>query len=105
MLHSGIMKSRLPFTLLVGLVGLCGCAHQYLMKLSDGDQIISASKPRLQGTSYHFTDGAGARYVIPQSRVVKIRAVTVVNQRQEPASLPSPVQPTKPKHWYFLWLA
>ena len=40
--------------LLVSLAVLCGCAHHYLMKLSDGDQIISISKPKLQGTNYDF---------------------------------------------------
>jgi hypothetical protein len=96
----------MAFALLAGLVGLGGCAHQYLMKLNDGDQIISASKPKLQGTNYHFTDGTGAKYAIPKSRVVKIRAVSVVKEEEKPASAPSPpLTPKKPKHWYFLWLA
>jgi hypothetical protein len=100
------MKVKLAFTLLVGLVGLCGCAHQYLMKLKDDDQIISYSKPKLQGTNYDFTDGSGAQHRIPKSRVVKVRAVSVVNEEEKPASSPSfPVSPKKPKHWYFLWLA
>ena len=99
------MRARLAVTVLIGLFGLCGCAHQYLMKLSNGDQIISASKPKLQGTNYHFTDASGARYVIPQSRVAKIRAVSVVEEKEAPAPQPTPVKPTKSKHWYFLWLA
>ena len=100
------MNVKLAFTLLVSLAGLCGCAHQYLMKLKDGGQMISYSKPKLQGTNYHFTDGSGAKYLIPKSRVVKIRAVSVVNEETKPASSPSfPANPKKPKHWYFLWLA
>ena len=49
----------LALTLLVSVVVPCGCAHQYLMKLSNGDQIISLSKPKLQGTNCYFTGGDG----------------------------------------------
>jgi hypothetical protein len=38
---------------------------------------------------------------IPESRVVKIKAVSVV--KEEPPQ--SPAKPKKPRHWYFLWLA
>jgi hypothetical protein len=96
------IKLKLALTLLVSLAVLCGCAHQYLMKLSNGDQVISLSKPKLQGTNYLFTGGEGVGYVIPQSRVVKIVAVSVVKEEQKPLS---PAKPKKPKHWYFLWLA
>jgi hypothetical protein len=101
-MNSDRIKVALAFTLLAGLVGLCGCAHQYLLKLSDGDQILSLSKPTPQGTNYYFTDSTGAACVIEQSRVVKIRAVSVVKEEQKPAP---PAKPPKPKHWYFLWLA
>jgi len=96
------MKSRLVSTLLVGLAGLCGCAHEYLIKLDNGDQIVSVSKPNAQGTGYHFTDGTGMEHVIPQNRVAKIQPVSVVTAEEKPMS---PAKPKKPKHWYFLWLA
>ena len=67
------IKHKSALILLVSLVGLCGCAHQYLMKLSNGDQIISYSKPKLQESRYHFTGETGEPYVIPQNRVVKNR--------------------------------
>ena len=97
------IKRKLALTLLLSLSGLCGCAHQYLMKISDGDQIVAASKPKLQGTRYYFKDDTGVTHVIPQSRVVKIETISVVKQREEEPS--SPAMPKKPKHWYFLWLA
>jgi len=97
------IKRKLAWTLLVSLAVLCGCAHQYLMKISNGDQIISASKPKLQGTGYHFTDDTGVKHVIPQSRVEKIESISVVKQEEEKPL--SPAKPKKPKHWYFLWLA
>ena len=98
-------KVKAAFALLVVLMGLCGCAHQYLMKFSNGDQMISASKPKLQDGTYHYTDDSGGRYVIPKSRVVEIRAVSVERAEEQPAPPQHPVQPKQPKHWYFLWLA
>jgi len=95
-------KSKLALTLLVGLAVLCGCAHEYLIKISNGDQVISLSKPKLQETLYHFTDEMGQQHVIPQSRVVKIESISVVKEQQKPSP---PAKPKKPKHWYFLWLA
>jgi hypothetical protein len=70
--------------------------------LSNGGQIVSLSKPKLNETRYHFTDHEGVESVIPQSRVVRIETVTVVKQEEKPLS---PAMPKKPKHWYFLWLA
>jgi len=91
--------------LLLSLAGLCGCAHEYLLKLDNGDQILSVSKPQLQGASYHFTDQMGGKHIIPQSRVAKIRAVSVVPEEEKSAAPDSLANPKKPKHWYFLWLA
>ena len=70
------MKPALALSLLVSLVVLSGCAHHYLMKLSNGDQTISVSKPKLQGTNYLFTGRDGVGHVIPRSRVVKIKTIS-----------------------------
>ena len=96
------LERKLALALLVSLTVLPGCAHEYLLKLSNGDQLISHSKPKPQGTTYHFTDSSGTRHVIPRSRVVKIETVSVVKEQEKPSP---PVRPKKPKHWYFLWLA
>ena len=88
----------------VALLVLTGCTHQYLLKLTNGDQLISYTRPKLEGTGYHFTDAAGAGYVIPKSRVVKIQSVRVVKDEPQPA-VSQPKSPPGPKHWYFLWLA
>ena len=81
MVNSDRIKIRLALTLLAGLVGLCGCVHEYLMRLSDGGQVISLSKPRLQGTNYYFTDTAGSPSAVPQSRVVKVQAISLVDRK------------------------
>ena len=96
------IKCKLALLLLVSLAVLCGCAHQYLMKISNGDQIISFSKPKLNEGRYYFTDDMGQEHVISQSRVVKIETVSVAQEKEKPLS---PAKPKKPKHWYFLWLA
>lgn len=104
-MNSGRIKVSVAFALLAGLLGVCGCAHQYLLKLSDGDQILSLTKPHPQGTNYLFTGETGTPCVLPRSRVVHIRAVSMVNEEQEAQKAASPAKPKKPKHWYFLWLA
>src|SRR4051812_340437 len=98
------IKFKLACTLLVSVVVLCGCAHDYLMKLSNGDQLVAASKPKVRGANYHFRDDAGMEHVIPRSRVVKITPGSMLNEQQPP---PSPENSSRPKrkHWYFLWLA
>ena len=96
------IQLKLTLTLLLIQVLLCGCAHQYLLKLNNGDQIFAFSKPKPQGDNYLFTDEGGVKHMIPQNRVVKIKPVWLVPEEEKP--LPS-TKPTKPKHWYFLWLA
>ena len=95
------IKLSLALTLLVILTLHCGCAHQYLMKLDSGGQILSYSKPKKQGDRYLYTSDTGARLMIPQNRVVKIKSVTVIKEEAKPP----PPPPKKPKNWYFLWLA
>jgi hypothetical protein len=96
------IKYKLALGLLASLTVLCGCAHQYLMKLSNGDQVVSLSKPKLREHNYYFTDSEGVAAAVPQSRVVKIETISVVKQDQKP---PAPAKPKGRKHWYFLWLA
>ena len=95
------IKRALTLSLLVSLTALCGCAHRYLMKLSNGDQMISVSKPKLEGTNYHFRSEAGTECVIPRSRVVKIETGAVVEKDKK---TPAPTGPKKARHWYLLWL-
>jgi hypothetical protein len=96
------LKRELVLTLVVSVAFLCGCAHQYLMDLSNGDKILSLSKPKPQGSIYRFTDTSGTELVIARNRVVKIETVSVVKEEEKPSS---PTKPKRPKHWYFLWLA
>ncbi len=85
----------------LGLLAWSGCAQQYVMKLNNGHEIVTPSKPKLQGPVYHFKDAKGQDHVIPQGRVLEIEPVSMA--REENSFKPQ--QPKKPKHWYFLWLA
>jgi hypothetical protein len=95
------IKCKLALALLVSLSVLCGCAHQYLLSLDDGDQILSRNKPKRYGNLYQFMGNDGVEHVIPQARVTRIRPVTIPKEEQAPVSTPKPKQP---RHWYFLWL-
>ena len=92
---------RLALTLLAGLAALSGCAHRYLMKLTDGQQMIAISKPRLEGGNYHFRDEQGLECAIPKSRVAVIVTGAVEKEEKQPAA---PAAPKKTRHWYLLWL-
>ena len=87
--------------LLMALPLLPGCAHRYLLKLTNGDQMISISKPKAQDGNYHYRDEDGVECVIPRSRVANIET-GAVQEEKKPAA---PTTPKKPRHWYFLWLA
>jgi Bacterial protein of unknown function (DUF903) len=93
---------RLVFVVLIGLLGLCGCAHQYVMKLNNGTEIVTPSKPKLKGSAYHFKDANGKERVVSAGRVREVEPASMAREEKK-AMMPHP--PTKPKHWYFLWLA
>jgi hypothetical protein len=65
------MKLLYLFALALVLV-LTGCSRHYVMKLSNGTQIITASKPVAKGGSYYFKDASGAEQSISQGRVREI---------------------------------
>jgi hypothetical protein len=98
------IKPKLALSLLTALLALCGCAHQYLVKLTNGDIVAAATKPKLVGTNYYFRDISGQDDLVPRSRVAKISAGKFVEEEQRPPAS-KPFKPKKQKHWYFLWLA
>ena len=99
---SSSMKRRWVLMSLVSVTFLCGCAHhQYLVQLTNGAQVVAVTKPELKNGNYHFTDDSGQNDMVPKSRVVKIRAVSIVEENKPS---PTPTGPKKSKHWYFLWL-
>jgi len=94
---------KAPWPILVCLIALTGCAHHYVLKLTNGSQITTATKPRLKEDSYYFKDAKGEEHYVPVARVREIAPASMA-QRE---SKPQPVKggPPKKRHWYLLWLA
>lgn len=52
------MKKIFPIAL-VGLLILTGCAHGYVITMSNGERIHTTHKPKLVNGFYYFTDATG----------------------------------------------
>ena len=94
-------KAVLP--VLIGLLALTGCAHHYVMRLSSGGQVTTASKPKLKDGIYYFKDVKGEEHAVAAARVREIAPASVAAQEDAP----KPMKSTSPKKrkWYLLWLA
>lgn len=86
--------------LLFGLIlVLCGgCAHSYVMRMSNGMQITTPHKPKLKGSYYVYKDAAGRENLVPQSRVTEIAPASMAAEENKF----TPSNP-KPKHWWQFW--
>jgi hypothetical protein len=89
-----------PFLLLL-IFSLCGCAGQYVMKLTNGVTISTPSKPKLKGSNYYFKDARGEEQVIPQSRVMEIEPESMAKEEKEKEESKIKASQTKQKHWYW----
>lgn len=92
------MKRWTPLLSLLLLLGLCGCAHEYVMKLSNGEQLLTPHKPKLKGSYYIYKDAQGHNNIIPQSRVEVIEPRSM--QAEENKFTPSNPRPV---HWWQFW--
>ena len=75
---------------------LCGCAHQYVMKLSNGYTVTCPGRPKLKGSYYYYKGPHGQEQAIPQSRVVEIEPASMAKDESQ-FKPPAP----KEKHWYW----
>jgi len=101
LLNDVVMKTFL-LPLLASLLLLCGCAHEYVIKLSNGSHVMAASKPKLQGSAYHYKDAYGRDISIPSGKVTEIEPATTAKEETNTFQAPAV---KKERHWYFLWLA
>jgi hypothetical protein len=83
-------------SLLLLVISLSGCAHQYTMKLTNGVRITSSGKPKLRGPYYYYNGPRGEQQVIPQSRVLEIEPSSMAQEENKF----KPAEPKK-KHWYW----
>ena len=90
--------------LLIGLIALTGCAHHYVLKLNNGTEITTASKPKLKEGIYHFKDAKGEQHFVPAGRVREVAPASMAERENKPRPLQVQPQKTK-KKWYLLWLA
>ena len=93
-------KAALP--LVLGLIALTGCAHHYVMKLSNGTEITTASKPKLKDGVYYFKDAKGDEHSMTAGRVREGAPSAVAERENKPPT--SKVGSPKKKKWYLLWL-
>ncbi len=96
-----VRKAALP--LLISALALTGCARHYVMKLTDGAQITTASKPKLKEGVYYFKDAKGEEHAVGEARVREIAPASMVEKPSKPKPIKS--DPQKKRHWYYLWLA
>jgi hypothetical protein len=99
--YSTMKKAALP--LFIGVIVLTGCAHHYVMKLSSGAEITTATKPRLKDGVYHFKDAKGEEHFVPMARVRVVEPASAAAQENQPRPVQS--SPVKKRKWYLLWLA
>jgi hypothetical protein len=95
--------NKLALPLLVGALVLTGCASGYVIKLTNGTEITSASKPRREGGAYVFKDAKGEEHSVAAGRVSEIAPSSMAAEAKKPKARPSAPVPHKRK-WYFLWL-
>jgi hypothetical protein len=101
--HRCITMKRATLPLVIGLIALTGCAHHYVMKLNNGSEITTATKPQLKDGIYHFKDAKGEEHFVPTGRVREVAPASTMQRENKPQTIKVP--PVKKRKWYLLWLA
>ncbi len=78
------MKRILMSLIFAALALTCGCSQHYLIKLNNGGQITTASKPKLKGGSYYFKDAQGKVRNISAGRVREIEPASMAKEEKPP---------------------
>ena len=79
---------------------LCGCSTQYVVKLTNGGEFTTPSKPKLKGSAYYFKDAHGNQQSIPAGRVTEIEPASMAREEAQEHQFKAPTT-TKKKHWYW----
>jgi len=95
-----ISPKRPVWPVLLVVVLLSGCANHYVMKLNNGAEITTSTKPTLSNGAWHFKDSSGQEQYVPAGRVHEIAPSSMMDKPPKSRS-----KPEQKKHWYYLWLA
>jgi hypothetical protein len=94
---------RAALPLVLGLIALTGCARHYVIRLNNGNEVTTASKPQLKEGTYFYKDAKGVEQTVGAGRVREIAPASVA--AKENKSKPFKSESPKKRKWYFLWLA
>jgi hypothetical protein len=75
-------KTVLPLVI-AGLMVLSGCSHSYMMKMTNGSKIVTASKPKLKNGVYIYKDAKGGEHTVSQGRISEIEPLSMANEDQK----------------------
>ena len=88
--------------LFLGLLVLTGCAHEYVMTMSNGVKLTTASKPVLKQGRYVYKDTQGRQQFVPEGRVRQIEPASMAHEEEKAIQFkPSSGGEQKKKHWYW----
>jgi len=89
--------------ILIGMIALTGCAHHYVIRLSNGTEITTATKLQLREGVYQFKDAKGEEHFVPLTRVREVAPASMAQKEDRPQPL-KVESPPKKRKWYLLWL-
>jgi hypothetical protein len=84
----------LKVSLLSGLIALSGCARHYIITMSNGSQIVTTSKPKLQGNYYVYKDTKGKDSRIASGMIREVAPMSMSNTSSKQDLSPAP--PVRP---------
>ena len=73
----------------LAFLSLCGCSHQYVIKLSNGTRITSVGKPKLDKGYYVYKDAHGDKHSVAQGRVVEIANASIAAEDDKSKFMPA----------------
>ncbi len=88
--------------LLIGVTMLTGCAHSYVLRLTNGSEITTASKPHFKDGAYYFKDAKGEVQWVMAASVSEIAPASIA--KAENKSQATKIKSDKQRKWYLLWL-
>ncbi len=92
--------NKLVLPLLIGSIALCGCARHYVVKMSNGAQFTTSSKPKLKGNAYYFKDARGQERSVSAGRVREIQPASMAAEEAKESQFKPPTA-TRKRHWYW----